>query len=116
MKIDPFKALKANVSAFALTTILVGCAGPQQGSLFENSSNAIRAAETAGAREFAPTQYQQANYIFEKAEAMHLKRRTDRAQKLLQLATAQANLAKAMSEAAQAEASLDYLRTSATSR
>jgi len=77
MKIDPFKALKANVSAFALTTILVGCAGPQQGSLFENSSNAIRAAETAGAREFAPTQY---------------------------------------SEAAQAEASLDYLRTSATSR
>ena len=42
---------------------------------------------------------------------MHRKRRSDRAQKLLELATAQANLAEAISEAEHAESSLAHFRT-----
>jgi len=40
---------------------------------------------------------------------MNNRRRSDRAQKLLDLATAQANLAEATSEAALAEQSLGYI-------
>lgn len=110
MKIN-FETLKAGVVALALSAALAGCSAPKQGPMFESTSNAIRAAQTAGALEYAPDQYLKANEIFRKAEVMQQKRRTDRAQKLLELATAQASLARAMSEAAQAESSLGYLRS-----
>jgi len=50
-----------------------------------------------------------ANELYSAAEAMNNRRRSDRAQKLLDLATAQANLAEATSEAALAEQSLGYI-------
>lgn len=114
MKIIPFKTLKSSVLAMALTTtalatLIVGCAAPQQGPAFYNAAEAIRAAQTAGAVEFAPKEFKQANDTYRKAEAWHLKRRTERAQKLLELAAAQANLAEAISEAKHAESSLELL-------
>lgn len=107
-------SLKVSVMAIAFGALLSGCAAPKQGPMFEHASTAIRAAQTAGALEHAPDQYMAANAIYRKAEAMQQNRRTDRAQKLLELATAQASLAKAMSEAALAESSLTYIRTGMT--
>ncbi len=101
------------VAVATLATILTACAAPQQGPMFYSASQAIRAAHNAGAVEFAPEQLQQASATFNKAETMHKKRRGNRAQKLLELATAQANLAKATSEAKQAEASLSFLQSGA---
>lgn len=112
MKVISANTLKASVVSMALATLLIGCAAPQQGPMFYSTSKAIRAAQTAGALEHAPDQYLKANEIYRKAETMQQSRRTDRAQKLLELATAQASLAKAISEASQAEASLGYLYTS----
>ncbi len=113
MTIQFFKAsaLKTSVVAIAFGALLAGCAAPKQGPMFDHASTAIRAAQTAGALEYAPDHYLKANEIFRKAEAMQQRRRTERAQKLLELATAQASLAKAISEAAQAESSLGYIRT-----
>ncbi len=108
IKFSTAKALTASVIALAVSALL-GCAAPQQGENFYQASKAIRAAETAGALEHAPDNYLKANEIYRKAEAMNQARRTDRAQKLLELATAQASLAKAISEAATAENSLGYL-------
>jgi len=67
--------------------------------------------ENAGAAEFAPEFYEQANASFIKAEAALKQRRSERAQKLLELSTAQASLAKAISEATLAEQSLGYARS-----
>jgi len=103
--------LKTGAISLALAAILSACSAPKQGPMFESTSNAIRAAQNAGASEFAPDYFKSANATFRKAEAMQQNRRADRAQKLLELATAQASLAKAMSEAAQAESSLGYFRT-----
>ncbi len=111
MKFIPKKALKIAFAAMALSAILTGCAAPQQGKMFYDTSNAIRAAQNAGALEFAPEEYTAANENYRKAEAMLQKRRSNRAQKLLELATAQASLAQTISEAAQAESNLSYLRT-----
>ena len=102
-----FKLLSAGARCIALTA----CAAPKQGPLFEHTASVLRAAKTAGAAEFAPEQLLQANQTYRKAEAMLQQRRSNRAQKLLELATAEANLALAMSEAAQAELALDYVRS-----
>lgn len=111
MKITPFKTLRTGVAAMALAALMTGCAAPKQGKMFYDTSNAIRAAQNAGALQFAPEEYKAANDIYRKAELMHEKRRTNRAQKLLELATAHASLARTISEAAQAESNLGYLRT-----
>lgn len=112
MKFISQKTLKIFLAAIALASVLTGCAAPQQGKMFYTTSNAIRAAQNAGAMEFAPQEYKTANDNYRKAEQMLQKRRTDRAQKLLELATAQASLAQSISEAAQAETTLSYLRSS----
>lgn len=111
MTINLRNSLKAVAIPAVLAAVLTACATPQQGPMFESTNNAIRAAQTAGALEHAPEHYLKANEIYRKAEAMQQKRRTDRAQKLLELATAQASLARAISEAAQAESSLGFIRT-----
>jgi len=108
---NSMKAVASTVMAAVISVSLAACATPQQGPMFESTNNAIRAAQTAGALEHAPNHYLKANEIYRKAEAMQQKRRTDRAQKLLELATAQASLARAISEAAQAESSLGFIRT-----
>jgi len=84
---NSMKAVASTVMAAVISVSLAACATPQQGPMFESTNNAIRAAQTAGALE------------------------PDRAQKLLELATAQASLARAISEAAQAESSLGFIRT-----
>ncbi len=114
MKIISASTLKASVVSMALATLLIGCATPQQGPMFDSTSKAIRAAQTAGALEHAPDEYRKANEIYRKAQAMQQHRRTERAQKLLELASAQASLAKAISDASEAEASLGYLYTDST--
>jgi len=111
MTLTSIKTLKATSAAIAMAALLAGCAGPKQGPMFTSTSNAIRAAQTAGALEHAPAHYLKANEIFQKAELMQKKRRTDRAQKLLELASAEASLARAISEAAEAESSLGFIRT-----
>ena len=109
MSINISTTLRALLAAVTLAT-LASCATPRQGPEFDRASSAIRAAENAGAAQHAIGPYMRANEIFQKAETMNANRRSDRAQKLLELATAQANLAKAISEAAQAESSLTYIR------
>ena len=104
------KMLKATSAAMVMAALLAGCA-PKQGPMFASTSNAIRAAQTAGAVEHAPLHYAKANDIFKKAEVMQQNRRTDRAQKLLELASAEASLARAISEAAAAESSLGFILT-----
>lgn len=97
--------------SIAMATALSACAAPKQGPMFDHASTALRAAENAGAAEFAPEFYEQANASFIKAEAALKQRRSERAQKLLELSTAQASLAKAISEATLAEQSLGYARS-----
>lgn len=111
MTITTIKTLKATSAAMAMAALLAGCAAPKQGPLFASTNKAIRAAQTAGAVEHAPAHYFKANEIFRKAEAMQQKNRTNRAQKLLELATAEAGLARAISEAAEAESSLGFILT-----
>jgi len=107
-----FSSLRALVAATCLAALAAGCATPNPGPEFDRASKAIRAAENAGAVQHATKPYAKANEIYHAAEVMLHKRRSDRAHKLLELATAQANLAKAMADAAEAEASLGFLRTS----
>jgi len=111
MTIKFFKVMRTCAAVAAFGALVAACATPAQGPMFDRTTQAIRAAQTAGAMQHAPGPYARANEIYRKAEAMHASRRTDRAQKLLELATAQATLAKAMSEATQAETSLQYIRT-----
>jgi len=103
------KGLRALATAACLAAVVSACAAPKQGAGFDRASQAIRAAENAGARQHAPVPYSRANELYSAAEAMNNRRRSDRAQKLLDLATAQANLAEATSEAALAEQSLGYI-------
>ena len=111
MTINIIKILKATSAAVAMAAVLAGCAAPKQGPMFTSTSNAIRAAETAGALKHAPAHFVKAKDIYRRAEIMQQKRRTNRAQKLLDLASAEANLARAISEAAEAESSLGFIRT-----
>ena len=111
MTLKLIKTLKATSAAMAMAVVITGCAAPQQGPMFTSTSNAIRAAQTAGALEYAPSHFQKATQIYSKAEVMQSKRRTKRAQKLLELASAEADLARAISEAAQAESSLGFIRS-----
>jgi len=99
------------ILSIAMAAALSACATPKQGPMFDHASTALRAAENAGAVEFAPEYYEQASASFSKAEAALKQRRSERAQKLLELSTAQASLAKAISEAALAEQSLGYARS-----
>ncbi len=93
-----------------MTIMLSACAKPKQGADFEHASKAIRAAEIAGAATYAPAELSIASQNFSKAQALANNNRQDRAQKLLQIAVAQAELAKAVSEADHAETSLQQLQ------
>lgn len=93
-----------------LSVLLTACAKPKQGADFEHVSKAIRAAELAGAATYAPTELSIASRNFSKAQVLVNNNRQDRAQKLLQIAIAQAELAKAVSEADHAETSLQRLQ------
>ena len=111
MTIKFFTSLRALVAATCLATLAAGCATPQPGPEFDRASKAIRAAETAGAAQHAPVPFNKANEIYHRAEVMLQKRRSNRAHKLLELATAQANLAKVISDGEEAKSSLGFIRT-----
>ncbi len=111
MTLKLIRTLKATSAAMVIAAVLAGCAAPKQGPMFTSTSNAIRAAQNAGAIEYAPAHYRKANEIYRKAEVMQKNRRSNRAQKLLELATAEASLARAISEASSAESSLGFIST-----
>ncbi|OED39121.1 hypothetical protein AB833_16400 [Chromatiales bacterium (ex Bugula neritina AB1)] len=102
------------LAGVAVVAMLAGCATPKVGSDFTAAGNAIRAAEVAGARTYAPEEYAAAQQIHRKAEKLLLDGRLERAQKLLQIAAAQADLATAISEAEHAEESLRHLQTASS--
>lgn len=95
-----------------ISMLLSACASPKPGMSYEHANNAIRAAEIAGATTYAPTEYSTATQNLAKAVQLINNNRQDRAQKLLEVAIAQADLAKAISEAEHAEASLRQLQAS----
>ena len=101
--------IKTTLAALALGVFISGCASNQPTRMFDHANATIRAAQTAGALQHAPEPYERSRQTYHKALAAFKQRRTNRAQKLLELATAQASLAKAISEATQAEASLSYI-------
>lgn len=91
--------------------LLIGaCAAPKPGLDYQHASNAIRAAEIAGAPMYAADEYSVALSSFAKAEQLVKNNRRDRAAKLLQISIAQADLAKAISEAEHAEAAMQQLQ------
>lgn len=95
----------------ALCVVLGACAAPQPIANLEHAASAIRAARVAGAETYAPNEIQSANNNFKKAQTLIRNKRGNRAQKLLELATAQADLATAISEAEHAEIALANLET-----
>lgn len=96
-------------AALALCGALSACAAPQIGANFDHATSAIRAARVAGADTYAPNEIQSADSNYRKAQTMIENKRSKRAQKLLQLAIAQADLAAAISEAEHAEDALASL-------
>lgn len=108
------KRLVALCASLAIPLLISGCANPQPVTEYAFASNAIREAQVAGAETYAAREYNNANASFQKAEKLLADNRTNRAEKLLELATAQADLAKTISEAEHAEASLQqYQNTGA---
>ena len=103
--------LKTTMAALALGVFISGCASGKSARMFDHANATIRAAQNAGAQQHAPDPYERSRQTYHKALAAFKQRRKNRAQKLLDLATAQASLAKAISEAEQAEASLSYINT-----
>ena len=97
--------------AIALCTVLGACATPQTGASLDHASSAIRAARIAGADTYAPREIEAADSHLQKAKVLIQNNRPNRAQKLLQLATAQADLAAAISEAEHAETALATLES-----
>lgn len=104
------KNLLTSCACIGFTVLLSACAKPTPGMDYEHAGNAIRAAEVAGAKTYAPDEYTVAVGHYLKAEALVKENRQDRAQKLLQLAIAQADLAKAISEAEHAETAMKQLQ------
>lgn len=95
----------------ATCVVLGACAAPQPIANLEHAASAIRAARVAGADTYAPNEIQSASSNFAKAQTLIRNKRGNRAQKLLELATAQADLATAVSEAEHAENALASLET-----
>ena len=93
-----------------LCLFMAACATPKPGLDYQHANNAIRAAEIAGAQMYAPDELSVAVSNFEKAAALVSNNRHERAQKLLQISIAQADLAKAISEAEHAEAAIQQLQ------
>lgn len=92
--------------------VLIGaCATTSQTDVnYHYAETALRAAQSAGAEKYAPAEYATANETYFKARKLSLHKRSERAQKLLQLSVAQADLARAISEAELAEATLSQLQ------
>jgi hypothetical protein len=105
--------LTASFTAVIAATLISACAtsGPSSNDSYEYAIAAIRDAQAVGAETYAPAEYAAANATFNKARTQMLHKRSERAQKLLQLSIAQADLAKALSEAEHAEATLSHLQT-----
>lgn len=101
--------LLTSCTCIGLAVLLSACAAPKPGMDYDHASNAIRAAEIAGAKTYAPDEYSVAMRNYLKAEALVKDNRQERAQKLLQIAIAQADLAKAISEAEHAETAMQQL-------
>ncbi|MEM7257638.1 MAG: DUF4398 domain-containing protein [Pseudomonadota bacterium] len=103
---------KTIMLAGVAAVLLSACATtpPSSSDSTEFALSAIRDAQVAGAETYAPQEYATANATFNKAKKLMLHKRSDRAQKLLQLSIAQADLAKAISEAEHAEATLSQLQ------
>lgn len=104
------KNLLTSCACIGLSVLLSACAKPKPGMDYEHANNAIRAAEVAGAKTYAPDEYSIAMRNYLKAEALVKDNRQERAQKLLQIAIAQADLAKAISEAEHAETAMQQLQ------
>lgn len=95
----------------AAAMLLSACATTiSGGGNTQYAENAIRDAKVAGAETYAIAEYSTANASLAKAKQLFLHNRPDRAQKLLQLSIAQADLAKAISEAEHAEMTLSQLQ------
>jgi len=103
------KYLTAGV-VVALCGLLSACAGNINADL-DHASSAIRAARVAGAETYARSEIEAADVNYQKAQMQIEHFRTNRARKLLQLATAQADLATAISEAEHAEGALANLES-----
>ena len=97
--------------AIALCGILSACAAPKPAANLDHAESAIRAARVAGADTYAPNEIAAADSNFSKAQTLIRNNRVNRARKLLELATAQADLATAISEADHAENALATLET-----
>jgi hypothetical protein len=95
--------------AIALCGLLSACAVPKPGANLNHAESAIRAARVAGADTYAPDEIAAADSNFRKAQTLIGSNRANRARKLLELATAQADLAAAISEAEHAESALATL-------
>ena len=96
----------------AVAVLLSACATSIQGgpSSTHYAEDAIRDAKAAGAEIYAMAEYNTASASLAKAKKLFRYNRPDRAQKLLELSIAQANLAKAIGEAEHAEATLSQLQ------
>jgi hypothetical protein len=96
----------------AVAVLLSACATSIKGGPGSThyAEDAIRDAKAVGAETYAMAEYTTANASLAKAKQLFLHNRPDRAQKLLQLSIAQADLAKAISEAEHAEATLSQLQ------
>lgn len=105
-------AMTAPLAGVVAAILLSACATTSTTSTdsYEYALTAIRDAQAVGAETYAPEEYAAANATFNKAQKLLLHKRTERAQKLLQLSIAQADLAKAVSEAEHAEATLSQLQ------
>jgi len=105
------------IATAAMLVLLSACAKPN--TVTSNpveATDALRAAQLAGAETYAPQAYAVASQTYDKAEKLLRHNRKDRANKLLLLAVAQADLAKAISEAEHAEESLMLLQAAASNQ
>jgi len=93
--------------------LLSACAGPQPVAQLEEARSALQRAEQAAAKENAPDIYRLAAQRIDKAEAMLLSKRFNRARLLLERASADAELAAVVSEAKTYEKSLSFMRPAA---
>lgn len=107
-----YSALTGSVAGVVAALLLSACAttSSKPTDTYEYALSAIRDAQAVGAETYAPAEYASANATFNKAKQLMLHRRSERARKLLQLSIAQADLAKAISEAEHAEATLSQLQ------
>lgn len=93
------------------TLLMSACAAPKPGAYLDVAGNSVRAAEIAGADTYAPQELFVAEQHIQRARLLIANNRQDRARKLLQLAIAQADLARAISEAEHAEAAMRQLQS-----